>query len=100
VERLLQREPTDVLTQNSAVQHEDETTEDHEVDGNGDELQQLDDMVGDEQETDANDDDQSPAEPESHGNATTSEDVDCPCPSARRYNLRDPSTRRPPSKHK
>ena len=33
-------------------------------------------MFGDEQETDANVDDQFPAEPESHGKATTSEDVD------------------------
>ena len=54
VERLLQRGPTDVLTQNSAVQHENEATEDHKFDGNGDELQQLDDMFEDEQETDAN----------------------------------------------
>jgi len=48
VERLLLRGPTDVLTQNSAVQHEDKATEDHEVDGNGDELQQLDDTFEDE----------------------------------------------------
>ena len=70
------RGPTDVLTQNSAVQHEDKATEDHEVDGNGDELQQLDDTFEDEQETDANVDNQDPAERESHGKATTNEDLD------------------------
>ena len=96
----MQRRDADELTWSSAAQREDEPTgDDHKIDSNSD-SQQLDDVITDEQETDANEDDQLPAELESHGQAVANEDVDQPHSSTPRYNLRDPSTRRPPSKYK
>ena len=78
----------------------DDVIRDNQGTDNNSDSQLLDDVVRDGQETDSHRDDQLLAELESHGKATANQGVDQLCSLTLRYNLRDPSTRRPPPRYK